>query len=93
MRINIIEDLKAAGADLGLIGMEHTKYLRDVLTTLKVLTFFVILYFWLLGSGAQFLDGVNYPKNMWNIILVCQITHGKVPNMKKSVVISSVEDW
>ena len=28
---------------------------------------------------------------MWNIILVYQITHGKVPDMKKSVVISSVE--
>ena len=41
MRISIIEDLKAAGADLELIGMEHIKYLRDVLTTLKVLTFFL----------------------------------------------------
>ena len=44
-------------------------------------------------SGAQFLNGVSYTKNMWNIILVCQITHGKVLDMKKSVVISSVGDW
>ena len=26
-------------------------------------------------SGAQFLGGVSCPKNMWNIILICQITH------------------
>ena len=41
MKISIIEDLKAAGADLGLIGMKHNEYLKDVLTTLKVLTFFL----------------------------------------------------
>ena len=41
MRISIVEDLKAAGSDLGLIRMEHNEYLRDVLTTLKVLTFFL----------------------------------------------------
>ena len=44
-------------------------------------------------SGAQFLGGVNDPKNMLNIILVCKITHGKVPDMKKSVLVSSVGDW
>ena len=44
-------------------------------------------------SSAQFLGGVSCPKNMWNIILVCQITHGKVSDMKKSVVVSSVGDW
>ena len=44
-------------------------------------------------SGAQFLDSVSYPKNMWNIILICQITHGKVSEMKKSVMVSSVGDW
>ena len=37
----VFEDLKATGADLGLIGMEHIEYLRDVLTTLKVLTLFL----------------------------------------------------
>ena len=41
----------------------------------------------------NFLGGVNDPKNMLNIILVCQITHGKVPDMKKSVVVSFVGDW
>ena len=41
VRINIIEDLKTADADLGLIRMEHTEYFKDVLTTLKVLTFFL----------------------------------------------------
>ena len=44
-------------------------------------------------SGAQFLDVVSCLKNQWNIILICQITHGKVPDMKKSVVVSSVGDW
>ena len=44
-------------------------------------------------SGAQFLSGVSCPKNMGNIILICQITHGKVPDMKKSVVVSFVGDW
>ena len=44
-------------------------------------------------SDVQFLGGVSYPKNMWNIILICQITHGKVSDMKKSVVVSSVGDW
>ena len=92
MRINI-EDLKTAGVDRGVIEMEHTKYLRDVLTTLKVLTFFIILYSWLLVSGAQFLSGVSCLKIMWNIILVYQITHGKVLDMKKNVVVSSVRDW
>ena len=44
-------------------------------------------------SGAQFLSGVSYPKNMWNIILVCHITHGKVSDIKKIVVVLSVGDW
>ena len=50
MRISIVEDLKAASADLGLIGMEHTEYLRDVLTTLKELTLFCYIIFLTLGE-------------------------------------------
>ena len=41
MRISIVQDLKIARANLGLIEMEHIKYLKDVFTTLKVLTFFL----------------------------------------------------